>query len=192
MENEESNDFPICLMEQLGVVGFQWDCVRTPLNWIKMPSSSCSQWLLWNPSQAAHMSRQGHSDVGITRSILSIFLIGSLTCMRYWHLIQHVLAYIYIYTHNITWVLHAGPCSAYFLVSPLLNACSILQEETIRLLSWNILAPSYCNGLYFKESCAHPTIGWLFVPGFNVLPGALNGFNHYKWCTMVDIWWLMV
>ena len=124
------------------------------------------------------------------------FLIGSLTCMRYWHLIQHVLAYIYIYiyiyTHNITWVLHAGPCSAYFLVSPLLNACSILQEETIRLLSWNILAPSYCNGLYFKESCAHPTIGWLFVPGFNVLPGALNGFNHYKWCTMVDIWWLMV
>ena len=98
----------------------------------------------------------------------------------------------YIYIHNITWLLHAGPCSAYFLVSPLLNACSILREETIRLLSWNILAPSYCNGLYFKESCAHPTIGWLFVPGFNVLPGALNGFNHYKWCTMVDIWWLMV
>ncbi|CAL1126634.1 unnamed protein product [Cladocopium goreaui] len=29
--------------------------------------------------------------------------------------------------------------------------CSHVEEETIRLLSWNILAPSYCNGLYFKD-----------------------------------------
>eukprot|EP00435_Cladocopium_sp_Y103_P005454 s2914_g1.t2 len=26
-----------------------------------------------------------------------------------------------------------------------------VKEETIRLLSWNILAPSYCNGFYFKD-----------------------------------------